>query len=77
MQKIGYRLRKARWLMKLSISQLSKQSGLDKKSIINIELNDTNCRIDTLWKICESSGISADYLLGFSKDKFINNADSI
>jgi transcriptional regulator with XRE-family HTH domain len=74
-EKLGYRLRKARWLTKLSIIELSKISGLDKKSIMNLELNDTNCRIDTLWKICKSSGISADYLLGFSKEKFINNTN--
>lgn len=72
MEKFGYRLRKARWIKNISIKEISNISGLDRKSIINIELNDTNCRIDTLWKICKSTGISADYLLGFSKEKFID-----
>lgn len=73
MKKVGYRLRKARWKKQLSINELSRLSGIDKKSIINLEINDTNCRIDTLWKICKCTGISANYLLGFSTDIFFND----
>lgn len=73
MKNVGCRLRKARWDKQLSISELSQLSGIDKKSIINLEINGTNCRIDTLWKICKSTGISANYLLGFSTDVFFND----
>lgn len=70
MEELGYRLRKARWKRRMSINEVARLSGLNKKSIINVELNDTNCRVDTLQKICECTGISADYLLGFSKQSF-------
>lgn len=73
MQTIGLRLRKARWFKGITISEISQRSGLNKNSIIGLELKGVNSRIDTLWKICKYTGISADYLLGFSEDMFNND----
>lgn len=73
MQTIGLRLRKARWFKGITISEISQHSGLNKNSIIGLELKGVNSRIDTLWKICKYTGISADYLLGFSEDMFNND----
>jgi transcriptional regulator with XRE-family HTH domain len=71
MQKIGYRLRKVRWNMNISIKDLARRCGLDRKTIQNIELNHhDDCYVSTIYKICRYTGISADYLLGFTKDKF-------
>lgn len=74
MKHFGCRFRKARWNKNLSIADIAKDSGLDKKSIMNFELRDTNCRIDTLWKICKATGISADYIFGFSKVKYFEDS---
>jgi transcriptional regulator with XRE-family HTH domain len=74
MKNLGCRLRKARWLKNISIADIAKDSGLDKKSIINFEISDTNCRIDTLWKICKATGISADYILGFSNVPYVEDS---
>lgn len=73
MQNIGIRLRKARWYKGITISEISQRSGLNKNSIIGLELKGVNSRIDTLWKICKYTGISADYLLGFSENMFEND----
>ncbi|MBS6444775.1 MAG: helix-turn-helix transcriptional regulator [Ruminococcus sp.] len=73
MQNIGLRLRKARWSKGITISEISQRSGLNKNSIIGLELKGVNSRIDTLWKICKYTGISADYLLGFSENMFEND----
>jgi len=72
-QNIGLRLRKARWSKGITISEISQRSGLNKNSIIGLELKGVNSRIDTLWKICKYTGISADYLLGFSENMFEND----
>ncbi|MGN1411650.1 MAG: helix-turn-helix transcriptional regulator [Oscillospiraceae bacterium] len=77
MEKIGYRLRKARWLKNVSISKIAHYCQLDRKSIMNLELHNTDCYISTLYKICKYTGISADYLLGFSKEKFYNKDSNI
>lgn len=73
MQNIGLRLRKARWSKGITISEISQRSGLNKNSIIGLKLKGVNSRIDTLWKICKYTGISADYLLGFSENMFEND----
>ncbi|MCC8068506.1 MAG: helix-turn-helix domain-containing protein [Ruminococcus sp.] len=73
MQSIGSRLRKARWSKGITIREISESSGLNKNSIIGLELKGVNSRVDTLWKICKYTGISADYLLGFSENMFSNN----
>jgi transcriptional regulator with XRE-family HTH domain len=69
----GCKLRRARWDRRISIADIVDESGLDKKSVINFELHGSNCRIDTLWKICKATGISADYILGFSNEPYVEN----
>lgn len=73
MKKIGFRLRKARWDKNITIAEISQKCHMDKRNIINIELNNTMCRVDTLFKICQYTGISADYLLGFTKTKYLDD----
>lgn len=70
MEKLGYRLRKARWLKNIPMSKIAKYCNMDRKCIINLELHNTDCLVSTLYKICKYTGISADYLLGFSTEKF-------
>lgn len=75
MQKIGYRLRKARWCANLSISKIATYCQLDRKTIQNLELHGKDSYISTLYKICKYTGISADYLFGFKKEKFYRSQD--
>lgn len=62
-KKMGNRIKSARKKKKITQEQLAEMTGLSNNYISNIERNCSIPSIDTLLKICNSLGITPDFVL--------------
>ncbi len=60
------RLRKA---YNLSLSELAEQSGVAKSIISQIERNETNPTLATIWRLSQALDVSIERVLGSSEDE--------
>lgn len=63
MLQIGKRLRKKREKMNMIREAFAEKAGISPQFLAEIENGKKGMSVDTLYKICQSSNLSADYLL--------------
>ena len=60
---MGMRIQRARKSVKLTQLQLSEKIGVTPQYISDLERGVTGCKIATLLKLCDTLGVSADFIL--------------
>lgn len=64
MQKYGERLRAARKSAGLTQTELAEQLGITQKSYQRMESGNHDLKMSTIYQLCKTLNISADWLLG-------------
>jgi transcriptional regulator with XRE-family HTH domain len=65
---LGKTIQRLRKAYNLSLSELSEQSGVAKSIISQIERNETNPTLATIWRLSQALDVSVDRFLGQSED---------
>ena len=65
---LGKTIQRLRKAYNLSLSELSEQSGVAKSIISQIERNETNPTLATIWRLSQALDVSVDRFLGQSDD---------
>lgn len=65
---LGKTIQRLRKAYNLSLSELSEQSGVAKSIISQIERNETNPTLATIWRLSQALDVSVDRFLGESDD---------
>lgn len=65
---LGKHIQRLRKAYNLSLSELSEQSGVAKSIISQIERNETNPTLATIWRLSQALDVSVDRFLGQSDD---------
>ena len=79
---LGKTIQRLRKAYNLSLSELAEQSGVAKSIISQIERNETNPTLATIWRLSQALDVSiervlaAGYPLGQEEQKFTRHADS-
>ena len=69
---LGRTVMKLRKAHSMSLSELSEQSGVAKSIISQIERNETNPTLATIWRLAQALDVSIDRALqGFDDEPFI------
>ncbi|MCA0424907.1 MAG: helix-turn-helix domain-containing protein, partial [Proteobacteria bacterium] len=63
---LGKTIQRLRKAYNLSLSELSEQSGVAKSIISQIERNETNPTLATIWRLSQALDVSVDRFLGES-----------
>jgi len=66
MENYGERLRAARTMKKLTQTELAERLGITQKSYQRMETGNHDLKMSTVYKICKTLDISADWLIGLS-----------
>jgi transcriptional regulator with XRE-family HTH domain len=74
-QDIGERIAALRKSRNLKQKDVSFSLGIDITNLSRIETGTSYPTIETLAKLCELFGVSADYILGIEKGQIIGDAD--
>ncbi len=65
---LGKTIQRLRKAYNLSLSELSEQSGVAKSIISQIERNETNPTLATIWRLSQALDVSVDRFLSLSDD---------
>ncbi|HRJ68793.1 MAG TPA: XRE family transcriptional regulator [Beijerinckiaceae bacterium] len=65
---LGKTIQRLRKAYNLSLSELSEQSGVAKSIISQIERNETNPTLATIWRLSQALDVSVDRFLGQADD---------
>jgi transcriptional regulator with XRE-family HTH domain len=65
---LGKHVQRLRKAYNLSLSELSEQSGVAKSIISQIERNETNPTLATIWRLSQALDVSVDRFLGQAED---------
>lgn len=65
---VGEFVRKLRRSRGLTLEELAERSGVSKSMVSQIERNKTNPTLATVWRLCESLGVSVDAIFGQEED---------
>jgi transcriptional regulator with XRE-family HTH domain len=65
---LGKNIQRLRKAYNLSLSELSEQSGVAKSIISQIERNETNPTLATIWRLSQALDVSVDRFLGQTED---------
>lgn len=60
---VGVALNKLRLAQKLTLEQLARRSGVSRSMLSQIERNQTNPTVATMWRIANALGVSMDEIL--------------
>lgn len=72
---LGKTIQRLRRTYNLSLSELAEQSGVAKSIISQIERNETNPTLATIWRLSQALDVSIDRFLAASEDEpFIDKA---
>lgn len=66
---LGKTIQRLRKAYNLSLSELSEQSGVAKSIISQIERNETNPTLATIWRLSQALDVSIDRFLAASEDE--------
>ncbi|MCG8510139.1 MAG: XRE family transcriptional regulator [Rhodospirillales bacterium] len=61
---VGANVRRLRRLQKMTLDDLSARSGVSKSMLSQIERDQTNPTLATVWRLCESLGVSVESFFG-------------
>lgn len=61
---VGANVRRLRRARKMTLDELSAQSGVSKSMLSQIERDQTNPTLATVWRLCESLGVSVESFFG-------------
>lgn len=68
MEKYGERLKTARKAKGLTQTELAEQLGITQKSYQRMESGNHDLKMSTIYQLCKTLNISADWLLGLNID---------
>jgi XRE family transcriptional regulator, regulator of sulfur utilization len=72
---LGKQVQRLRKAYNLSLSELAEQSGVAKSIISQIERNETNPTLSTIWRLSQALDVSIDRVLQSSDDEpFVNKS---
>jgi len=66
---LGKTVQRLRKTYNLSLSELSEQSGVAKSIISQIERNETNPTLSTIWRLAQALDVSIERVLQVSEDE--------
>ncbi|OCL26525.1 DNA-binding protein [Orenia metallireducens] len=66
---IGIKLRQIRTKRNLSLSELEKMTGVSKSMLGQIERNESNPTVNTMWKIAKGLDVSFSYFIEEDREK--------
>src|SRR6201999_2225541 len=66
---LGKTIQRLRKAYNLSLSELAEQSGVAKSIISQIERNETNPTLSTIWRLSQALDISIERVLQISEDE--------
>ena len=72
---LGKTIQRLRKAYNLSLSELSEQSGVAKSIISQIERNETNPTLATIWRLSQALDVSVDRFLGQSDTPMLLSED--
>jgi XRE family transcriptional regulator, regulator of sulfur utilization len=64
---VGANVRRLRRAQKMTLDDLSARSGVSKSMLSQIERDQTNPTLATVWRLCESLGVSVETFFGGDK----------
>ena len=73
--KLSIRIRMLRHHLGLTQAEFGEKLGVGNELICKLETTNRNISVDSLYKICETFNVSADWLLGLSNDAGFEYSD--